>query len=75
MIGDYIMTSPPHSRGRLALLTVLSNDQSVEAKGILMSASKLDPPQDTFDLLILKTVALGAIHGGAIVQRLEHDLV
>src|SRR5882762_7353337 len=32
---------------------------------------KSDLPQGTLDLLILKVVALGAVHGYAIAQRLE----
>jgi len=32
---------------------------------------KSDLPQGTLDLLILKIVALGAVHGYAIAQRLE----
>ena len=33
--------------------------------------SKFDLPQGTLDLLILKVVALGPIHGYAIAQRLQ----
>jgi transcriptional regulator len=33
--------------------------------------TKSDLPQGTLDLLILKTVALGAVHGYAIAQRLQ----
>lgn len=33
--------------------------------------SKSDLPQGTLDLLILKVVALGSIHGYAIAQRLQ----
>lgn len=39
---------------------------------------KSDLPQGTLDLLILKTVALGPVHGYAIAQRLQqvsHDVV
>jgi len=36
-----------------------------------MTAPKTDLPQGTLDLLILKVVALGSVHGYAIVQRLE----
>lgn len=36
-----------------------------------MTAPKSDLPQGTLDLLILKTVALGPIHGYAIAQRLQ----
>src|SRR5437762_5318156 len=34
-------------------------------------AEKMDLPQGTLDLLILKIVALGAVHGYAIAQRLQ----
>jgi transcriptional regulator len=34
-------------------------------------SSKADLPQGTLDLLILKVVALGPIHGYAIAQRLD----
>src|SRR2546426_8478464 len=34
-------------------------------------ASKSDLPQGTLDLLILKVVALGPVHGYAIAQRLQ----
>ncbi|MBV8898225.1 MAG: PadR family transcriptional regulator, partial [Acidobacteriaceae bacterium] len=33
--------------------------------------NKSDLPQGTLDLLILKVVALGAVHGYAIAQRLQ----
>jgi len=33
---------------------------------------KADLPQGTLDLLILKVVALGPVHGYAIAQRLQH---
>jgi PadR family transcriptional regulator PadR len=36
-----------------------------------MDANKFDLPQGTLDLLILKTVALGPVHGYAIAQRLQ----
>jgi transcriptional regulator len=35
-------------------------------------AIKSDLPQGTLDLLILKVVALGPVHGYAIAQRLQH---
>jgi transcriptional regulator len=43
-----------------------------------MASPKSDLPQGTLDLLILKTVALGPVHGYAIAQRLQqisHDVV
>src|SRR5258705_13742510 len=36
-----------------------------------MTPTKTDLPQGTLDLLILKVVGLGAVHGYAIAQRLE----
>jgi DNA-binding PadR family transcriptional regulator len=39
---------------------------------------KSDLPQGTLELLILKVVALGPVHGYAIAQRLQqvsHDVV
>src|SRR5262245_35311681 len=42
----------------------------VEARGLRMNA-KSDLPQGTLDLLILKIVALGPVHGYAIAQRMQ----
>ncbi len=36
-----------------------------------MNPAKSDLPQGTLDLLILKVVALGPVHGYAIAQRLQ----
>lgn len=36
-----------------------------------MLSPKSDLPQGTLDLLILKTVAMGPVHGYAIAQRLQ----
>lgn len=36
-----------------------------------MAPTKPDLPQGTLDLLILKTLALGPLHGYAIAQRLQ----
>lgn len=36
-----------------------------------MASTKSDLPQGTLDLLILKVVALGPLHGYAIAQRLQ----
>src|SRR5579863_5973446 len=36
-----------------------------------MSHDKLDLPQGTLDLLILKALSLGAMHGWAISQRIQ----
>src|SRR6267154_674017 len=36
-----------------------------------MTTPKSDLPQGTLDLLILKVIALGPLHGYAIAQRLE----
>jgi len=43
-----------------------------------MASPKSDLPQGTLDLLILKVVAVGPIHGYAVAQRLQqvsHDVV
>src|SRR5262245_31053132 len=37
----------------------------------MMKKEKSDLPQGTLDLLILKVIALGPVHGYAIAQRLE----
>jgi transcriptional regulator len=42
----------------------------VDGQGI-MTSPKSDLPQGTLDLLILKVVALGPLHGYAIAQRLQ----
>src|SRR5205814_8287034 len=44
--------------------------KQVEDRGIAMT-TKSDLPQGTLDLLILKVVALGPVHGYAIAQRLQ----
>jgi PadR family transcriptional regulator, regulatory protein PadR len=36
-----------------------------------MTTAKSDLPQGTLDLLILKIIAMGPVHGYAIAQRLE----
>jgi PadR family transcriptional regulator len=38
---------------------------------ITMTPTKSDLPQGTLDLLILKVIALGPVHGYAIAQRLQ----
>jgi transcriptional regulator len=44
----------------------------VEAKGLAgMAPERLDLPQGTLDLLILKTIALEPLHGWAISERLR----
>jgi transcriptional regulator len=44
---------------------------SVEAKGEEMSAQRLELPQGTLDLLILRTLALEPQHGWAISERIQ----
>jgi PadR family transcriptional regulator, regulatory protein PadR len=36
-----------------------------------MSSERIELPQDTLDLLILRTLALGAQHGWAIAERVQ----
>ena len=43
----------------------------VEALGIVKTEDKFDLPQGTLDLLIMRVVALGPIHGYAIAQRIQ----
>src|SRR5215204_2565664 len=43
----------------------------VEAKGERLPDDKLDLPQGTLDLLILKAVSLGPMHGWAISERIR----
>ncbi|HJW98829.1 MAG TPA: helix-turn-helix transcriptional regulator, partial [Terriglobales bacterium] len=43
-----------------------------------MTEPRIDLPQGTLDLLILKTVALAPMHGWAIserIQQISHDLL
>ena len=43
----------------------------VEAKGECMTAQRIDLPQGTLDLLILRTLALEPQHGWAISERIQ----
>ena len=43
----------------------------VEGKGEGMDQSRIDLPQGTLDLLILRTLALGPQHGWAISERVQ----
>lgn len=43
----------------------------VEAKGMVKTEDRFDLPQGTLDLLIMRVVALGSIHGYAIAQRIQ----
>jgi PadR family transcriptional regulator PadR len=43
----------------------------VEAKGENMAAHRIDLPQGTLDLLILRTLALGPQHGWAVSERVQ----
>jgi PadR family transcriptional regulator, regulatory protein PadR len=50
----------------------LCDDTYVEVGGVVMvERDRSDLPQGTLDLLILKIVALGPVHGYAIAQRLQ----
>src|SRR3984957_17972634 len=44
---------------------------SVEAQGVTMKGQRIDLPQGTLDLLILRTLALGPQHGWAISERVQ----
>jgi len=43
----------------------------VEAKGEVMATERIDFPQGTLDLLILRTLSLGPQHGWAISERVQ----
>jgi PadR family transcriptional regulator PadR len=43
----------------------------VEAKGVEMTTQRIDLPQGTLDLLILRTLSLGPQHGWAISERVQ----
>jgi PadR family transcriptional regulator PadR len=43
----------------------------VEAEGKLMPAQRIDLPQGTLDLLILRTLGLGPQHGWGISERVQ----
>jgi len=55
----------------LALLWVSFYNKHRSARDISMIKPKTDLPQGTLDLLILKAIAVGPVHGYAIAQRLE----
>src|SRR5579871_6721420 len=66
---------PGAKRGRGRQTPCTSTDQgdiiSRSERYMGMASPKSDLPQGTLDLLILKTVALGPVHGYAIAQRLQ----
>jgi PadR family transcriptional regulator PadR len=43
----------------------------VEAKGVEITTQRIDLPQGTLDLLILRTLSLGPQHGWAISERVQ----
>jgi PadR family transcriptional regulator, regulatory protein PadR len=43
----------------------------VEVKGVPMASARIDLLQETLDLLILRTLTLGAQHGWAIAERVQ----
>ena len=67
-VGDHWPTS-----GQIVKMTpCASTGHRVYVEVIGMStSSKFDLPQGTLDLLILRVVALGPIHGYAIAQRIQ----
>jgi PadR family transcriptional regulator PadR len=57
-------------------LTFYAEKVYVEVIGMKRTDDKFDLPQGTLDLLIMRVVALGPIHGYAISQRIQqmsHD--
>ena len=55
----------------LALLQETIYSFLVEAKGEAMKPERIDLPQGTLDLLILRTLSLGPQHGWAISERVQ----
>jgi transcriptional regulator len=55
----------------LALLQGMAYILRVEVKGESMPGQRIDLPQGTLDLLILRTVALEPQHGWAIAERVQ----
>jgi len=43
----------------------------VEVKGVAMTPERIELPQGTLDLLILRTLSLGPQHGWAISERVQ----
>jgi PadR family transcriptional regulator, regulatory protein PadR len=68
MVGDLV--SRAHAAAHTLRFYTLHGTY-VEERGIAMAPAKSDLPQGTLDLLILKIVALGPVHGYAIAQRLQ----
>jgi transcriptional regulator len=49
----------------------MCHSSGVEAKGELMAGARLELPQGTLDLLILKALSLEPLHGWAVSERLQ----
>src|SRR5690349_13691908 len=75
MAGRKAATSNYHAAGRtfrpLALRQETRYPLLVQAKGECMTDDRIELPQGTLDLLILKTLALGPQHGWAISERVQ----
>jgi PadR family transcriptional regulator, regulatory protein PadR len=57
--------------GSKALDIRAAEPQYVDILGVLMAEEKVELLKGTLDMLILKVVALGPIHGYAIAQRIQ----
>jgi len=72
--GPKIWEAKKSGPGAFSSLTASKSDVTlpVEATGEEnMAHAKIDLPQGTLDLLILRTLALGAQHGWAISERIQ----
>ena len=68
--GDVEQLPASHS-GTLPLHFDRDSPTLVEAKGEAMKPDRLDLPQGTLDLLILKALSLGPQHGWAVAERIK----
>lgn len=71
-LAQALEAAPSSSSGASLLVAVDRLHINICKKEVIaMKSTKSDLPQGTLDLLILKVVALGPVHGYAIAQRLD----
>jgi len=71
-LAQALEAAPSISSGASLLVAVDRHPINICKKEVIaMKSTKSDLPQGTLDLLILKVVALGPVHGYAIAQRLD----
>jgi PadR family transcriptional regulator, regulatory protein PadR len=71
-LAQALEAAPSSSSGASLIVAVDRHPINICKKEVIaMKPTKSDLPQGTLDLLILKVVALGPVHGYAIAQRLD----